>query len=233
MLPFLKLFAMCGRYSLSLPAATLAELLTLDLPEVEMEPRYNMAPSQRLPVVTDAEPNRLQWMRWGLIPSWAKDPSIGHKLINARSETLAEKPAFRYSFSKQRCLVPADGFYEWKPGPLGKTPYHIHLQDRSLMTFAGLWETWKDAEGREIMSFNIVTVEPNALMAPIHDRMPAIILPKDRKTWLDPATSQTELMGLLKPYSLGDLQADAVGNRVNSPLNEGPELWNPPFPSLF
>lgn len=218
---------------MTLPAVTLAEMLELDLPDFDLEPRYNAAPSQRMPVIADDRPYAMQLMKWGLIPSWAKDPAIGHKLINARAETITEKPAFRHAFAHSRCLVLVDGFYEWQPTPLGKVPHHIRRKDKAVITLAGLWESWKDAEGREIRSFNIITVPPNALMESIHDRMPAIIEPQDRKKWLERKTTVAELHELLRPYAGDDLEAVEVGRGVNSPLHEGPSLLDPPPKGLF
>ncbi len=194
---------MCGRYTLKLPIVDLAGELDLELPKFTFEPRYNIAPTQRLPIVTYDDGQVLALHRWGLIPNWAKDPSVGNKMINARGETLASKPAFRDALAKRRCLVPASGFYEWKKSPTGKVPQHIDNQDRSLLTFAGLWESWTDGEEKEIRSFTIITVTPNTLMATIHDRMPAIILPEDRERWLSPDLSTEEALKLLRPYPDG------------------------------
>jgi putative SOS response-associated peptidase YedK len=220
---------MCGRYTIALPAIDIAALLDLLTPDFDFEPRYNAAPTQRLPVVSNDAPRRLQSYRWGLVPAWAKDPSIGNKLINARAETLAEKPAFRTALAQRRCLVPATGFYEWKSGPLGKVPQHIRLASGGLMTFAGLWESWKDGEGREIRSFALITTTPNALMAPIHDRMPVVIAPEDRERWLQGGAATD----LLRPCPDAWLVAIAVGSGVNSPRQDGPWLLDPPAPSLF
>ncbi len=219
---------MCGRYTLKMPIALVTEELDLDRPEFEVAARYNIAPTQRLPVLTQEQPRHLQLMRWGLIPSWAKDPSIGSKMINARAETLAEKPAFRMALQERRCLIPADGFYEWQQTGFGKLPQHIHLISGNLLTFAGLWESWRDGEGRELRSFTIITTTPNALMATIHDRMPVIIPPSKRAVWLDPATGPAEVQALLMPLPDGLLTTQTVGDLVNSPRNDGPELLWPP-----
>jgi putative SOS response-associated peptidase YedK len=224
---------MCGRYTLSLPAISIADLLELLSPDFDFEPRFNIAPTQRLPVVTSAAPKELSLLRWGLVPSWAKDPGVGSKMINARAETLMEKPAFRQALAQRRCLVPVDGFYEWKSTPLGKVPHHIRRTDRGLITFAGLWDVWQDAEGRPIATFTIITVAPNDLMASIHDRMPAIIPADQRAKWLSMSTTAVEASAMLLPYPGTDLEAVAVNQRVNSPRNDGPELLLPPTPSLF
>ena len=223
---------MCGRYTLSLPIADIIEDLDLDKPEFEIEPRYNIAPTQRMPILTGELPRRLSLSRWGLIPSWAKDISIGNKLLNARAETLADKPAFRQAFQQQRCLIPADGFYEWKKSPYGKTAQHIHLRNRGLLTFGGLWESWTDAEGREMRSYTIITTQPNSLMVDIHDRMPVIIEKSDRDAWLSQDAGPDDLEALMLPFREGALEAVAVGDRVNSTRNEGPDLLLPPM-SLF
>ena len=220
---------MCGRYTLALPIADVAIELGLDKPELEIEPRYNIAPTQRVPVVTNDLPHQLSLLRWGLIPAWAKDPSIGSKLLNARAETLREKPAFRQAFAQRRCLIPADGFYEWKKGPFGKVAQHIHLKNKGLITFAGLWESWKDAEGKDMRSYTIITTTPNALMSEIHDRMPVIIPKADRAIWLAADAGPDDLEALMQPYVDGELEAVAVGDRVNSAQNEGPELLLPPM----
>jgi putative SOS response-associated peptidase YedK len=225
---------MCGRYTLTLPLALVAEELGLDRPEFEVEPRYNIAPTQRLPVLAAELPRHLQLMRWGLIPSWAKDLSVGSKMINARAESLAEKPAFRAALRQRRCLIPADGFYEWQATGLGKIPQHIHLTSRDLLTFGGLWESWRDGEGRELRTFTIITTVPNALMATIHDRMPVIIAPADRARWLDPQATPAQVQALMAPLPDGLLETQAVGDLVNSPRNEGPDLLRPPAQtSLF
>ena len=223
---------MCGRYTLKMPLLEVAAELGLDHPEFALEPRYNIAPTQRLPIVTGEMPRRLQLMRWGLVPAWAKDPSIGNKLINARAETLSEKPAFRKALEMRRCLVVADGFYEWKATPYGKSPQHIHLQTNGLLTFGGLWESWRDAEGKELRTFTIITTTPNTLMAEIHDRMPVIVPPEFREKWLDLRTPMAEIDALLVPLADGLLTAETVGNQVNSPRNEGPGLLDGPT-SLF
>ncbi|HHG83419.1 MAG TPA: SOS response-associated peptidase [Bacteroidetes bacterium] len=224
---------MCGRYTLALPLSELLAALQLDLPDFDFVPRYNLAPSQRLPIITNEGSLNLRLHRWGLIPFWAKNPAIGHKMINARGETLAEKPAFREALRQRRCLIPADGFYEWQKTPYGKVPHHIHFINREVMTFAGLWESWRDAQGKEIRSFTIITTSPNALMAPIHDRMPVIIPAANRMRWLEMDLPQEAVLAQLCPYPAHEMQADPVSNAVNSPRNEGPSLLDPPAPSLF
>ncbi|MGD8725986.1 MAG: SOS response-associated peptidase, partial [Gemmatimonadales bacterium] len=165
---------------------------------------------------------------WGLIPSWAKDPTIGNRMINARAETVATKPAFEGAFKHRRCLIPADGFYEWQKTGSRKQPYYIGRRDGSVFAFAGLWERWADEGHDPIETFTIITTTPNDLLAPIHDRMP-VILPTDRyDEWLDPANTETEaLQSLLGPAPAADLTATPVSTYVNSPHNEGPECVRP------
>lgn len=215
---------MCGRYSLYQPLDALAIILDLESPGFEFEPRYNAAPTQILPIILNESPHQLSMLRWGLIPSWAKDRAIGNKMLNARAETVLEKPAFRNAFQKRRCLIPVNGFYEWKKTPHGKIPHHITHTTESVMTFAGLWEFWHDPEGRELRTFTILTTEPNEIMAPIHDRMPVIISPADRAKWLDSGTPIEELVAMLKPCPANWLKTDEVSTLVNSPAHNGPEI---------
>lgn len=214
---------MCGRFALTHSAEALAEAFALKkVPD--FAPRYNIAPSQPVAVVvlTDGTAQELKWMRWGLIPSWAKDPAIGFKLINARAETLSEKPSFRTAFKRRRCLVPADGFYEWQAieGSKRKQPYFICMKDRQLFAFAGLWEEWQ-GEGDILQTCTIVTTAANELMKPIHRRMPAVIEPANCARWLDPDASPQSLQSLLVPFSRDALTAYPVSTLVNSPKNDG------------
>ncbi len=219
---------MCGRYTITYNIDQLLDSLDLILSGFDFEPRYNIAPSQRVTIVSSDAPKHLQLYKWGLVPSWAKDPKIGHKMINARGETVAEKPSFRSAFKQRRCLIPANGFYEWQKTSTGKQPMHIHLKGGEIMTFADLWEIWKDAEERELRTFTIITTTPNTLMAPIHDRMP-VIVPKDlRADWLNAALPAKDVQEFIQPYPNGALQADRVSSLVNSPRNEGPQLLQGP-----
>jgi putative SOS response-associated peptidase YedK len=175
---------MCGRYALTSPPAVIAERFHL-LWTPEVEPHYNIAPSQAIPVVRETGQGReLALLKWGLIPWWAEDAHIGAKLVNARAETLADKPAFRYAYRRRHCLVPADAFYEWKPVEGRKQPYCIRLRDHGLFGMAGLWERWQAPDGRLVESCTIVTVDANAVVAPLHDRMPLILAPQDYDAWL-------------------------------------------------
>ena len=215
---------MCGRYSLSVSLDELSIALGLDATELDLPPRYNAAPTQRLPVITNTDPKHLQLFRWGLIPIWAKDPSIGNRMINARAETLLEKPSFRTPMRKRRCLVPSDGFYEWKKTPDGKVPHHIRLIDGAPFTMAGLWESWKDPEGHPLYSFTIITTDPNPLVEPLHNRMPAILPPHAREKWLDMDFPAEEAQQLLGAYPEEEMEAYPVSTLVNSPRNDSPEI---------
>ncbi|PSF33907.1 hypothetical protein C7H19_19495 [Aphanothece hegewaldii CCALA 016] len=221
---------MCGRFTLTQSSEAIVK--SFDLSEVpELTPRYNIAPSQSIAVIIrerESEGNRLKCMRWGLIPSWAKDPKIGYKLINARTQTLAEKPSFRNAFKHRRCLIVADGFYEWQKREKYKQPYYIHLEDRQPFAFAGLWETWQPKEGETITSCTIITTEANALMQPIHDRMPVILTSDAYEQWLDPTLSQSEsLLSMLKSYTSESMIATPVSQIVNNPANDRLECVEP------
>lgn len=184
-------------------------------------PRYNIAPTQPAPVVVEGDAGRrFEMFRWGLIPSWAKDPAIANKLINARSETVAEKPSFRAAFKQRRCLMIADGFYEWQKGPKSKQPFHIRMKDGRPFAFAALWERW-EGDGETVRTCCILTTTPNDLMRTIHDRMPVILEPRDFELWLDPKVNKAEkLLPLLVAHSEKAMTAFAVSTRVNSPSRD-------------
>jgi putative SOS response-associated peptidase YedK len=219
---------MCGRYTLRTPVDTLAEEFGLTglLPEVPV--RYNIAPTQEVASVLAEEDERhLEMLRWGLIPSWADDPAIGSRMINARSETAAEKPSFRGAFKKRRCLIAADGFYEWQKVNGGKQPYYIRMEDGSPFAFAGLWESW-DKHGEEIRSCTILTTDANELVGEIHHRMPVILTPENYDFWLDPDMREAEpLLDLLRPYPDDVMEAYPVSRRVNKPSNDEPGCIEP------
>ena len=181
----------------------------------------------RNPIITDEKPNIIQHYNWGLIPSWAKDPKIGAKMINARAETLSEKPSFRAAFKRRRCLMLADGFYEWKKLAKGKQPMHFSLQDHQPFGCAGLWEHWQSAEGSEIESCTVITTAANDLMRPVHDRMPVILAPQDYDAWLDPQSSGDRLQNLLRPYAAAEMAAYPVSTQVNNPQHETPDCIAP------
>lgn len=224
---------MCGRFVQATPGEVIAEVF--GLPEVPpLPPKYNLAPTQPAAVVRgESSGKRLVFCRWGLIPSWAKDPAIGNRLINARAETLAEKPAFRRALVSRRCVIPATGFYEWKRETSGKTPYFFCLQSGLPMALAGLWELWQPPQGPAVESFAIVTTEANHFMKAIHDRMPAILASKDLEAWLDPSLRNASfLQGLLKPAPAGWLQAFPVTRRVNNPAYDAPDCIAPVGPVI-
>jgi putative SOS response-associated peptidase YedK len=212
---------MCGRFTLRTPTREIAEALGLSaIPDLPA--RYNIAPTQSVAAVRlDASRRRqLVWLQWGLVPSWADDPAMGNRMINARGESVAAKPAFRQAFQRRRCLVVADGFFEWQQGPRGKQPYYIRLQDDRPFGLAGLWERWQRGE-QALESCTIITTEPNALMQPIHDRMPVILAPEDYSRWLDPAVpANQELQALLRPYPADRMEAYPVSSLVNNPRHD-------------
>ncbi len=217
---------MCGRYTLTLDPADLQEaFLWVDFSNVQIGPRYNIAPSQPVAVVANTGKNRLDFFNWGLVPSWAKDHSIGARMINARAETLAEKPSFKNAFKRRRCLILADGFYEWQAvaGSKAKTPMYIHLKSGKPFAFAGLWEIWNSPDGSQIFSTAIITTEPNELMAPIHNRMPVILPESAYERWLTPGeAAPAQLSALLQPYQASLMEAYPVSRLVNSPQNDSP-----------
>lgn len=221
---------MCGRYTLSSPADLVADLFDLD-EEIELSPRFNIAPTQEAAVVRasgETAKRRLDHLRWGLVPAWAKDPATGNRMINARAEGVAEKPSFRSSFKRQRCLVVADGFYEWQRRPGGKRPYYFHLKDRQPFGFAGLWERWTKDERDPLETFTIITTEPNDLVASVHQRMPVILRPEDYRQWLDPIFSERKtLQSLLRSYPSVEMEAFAVNTWVNSPAHDDPSCVTP------
>lgn len=213
---------MCGRFSFVMEDAMILERFGIRLRTAIYKARYNCAPTQNLAVVTNNQSDTLQFFRWGLIPVWSKDAAIGNKLINARGETVTEKPSFRNAFKNRRCLVPATSFFEWKKVPQ-KSPYNIRLKTGAPFAFAGLWDTWVSADGELVNSFTIITTTPNDLMAEIHDRMPVILHQEDEARWLNPKTDST-LTELLKPYPSSLMEAYPVSSLVNSPKNEMAEV---------
>ena len=221
---------MCGRFALTVdPVDLQAAFPEFSFPTQEA-PRYNIAPSQPILALSNDGTNRADFFIWGLIPSWAKDPMIGNRMINARAETLAEKPAFRSAYKYHRCLIFANGFYEWQaqPGTKTKFPHFIRLKSGVPFAFAGLWEHWQAADGSEVRSATIITTEPNELMASLHNRMP-VILPNNVYTqWIDPAPRfPIDLKSLLAPYPASEMEAYPVSTLVNSPGNDRPECVTP------
>jgi putative SOS response-associated peptidase YedK len=223
---------MCGRFTLTADLGAIQDTLPfVHIPEgiaTHYAPRYNIAPSQPIAAVSNNGKNTLEFFVWGLIPSWAKDPSIGNRLINARSETLLEKPSFRNAFRRRRCLVLADGFYEWRKDSQGKTPMFIRLASGKPFAFAGLWEFWRAPDSSEVLSCTIITTQPNDLMASIHNRMPVILPESAYSTWLEPGEVDPQsLSELLIPYPSDTMQASPVRPLVNNPRYDSPELIVP------
>lgn len=219
---------MCGRFTLHFPVELLAEIF--GLPELPgLIPRYNIAPTQAAAVIRSTQnARRLDLFRWGLVPSWAKDSSAGTRMINARSESLPDKPAFRNAVRFRRCIVPASGFFEWKADGSRKIPYYIRLSEGSPMGFAGIWETWKTPEGAFIETFAILTTSANPLIAPIHDRMPVILHPDTYGLWLDKDVNNPgQLHPLYLPYPADLLTLYPVSTLVNSPRNDQPACIEP------
>ena len=221
---------MCGRFAQLADPESLAEQFGVVVPpalaQTEFMPRYNVAPTQAVTAVRlnpHTQQRELAFFQWGLIPSWSKDPKIGARMINARGETVAEKPSFRSAFKRRRCLIPADGFYEWQKIDGGKQPMYIHAQDQRPLALAGLWENWHSPDGGEIETCTIITITPNELMAPIHNRMPVIIAPEDYATWLDPADRPEIGLHLLRPFPAEKMTAYPVSKFVNSPRNDAPQ----------
>lgn len=215
---------MCGRYELHASPAAIALAFGLPAPPA-LAPRYNIAPMQDVPVVrlSHAGTRELAFVRWGLVPRWAKDPSIGARMINARAETLAEKPSFRTALRRHRCLIPADGFYEWKVAAGGgKQPIHIGMKDGATFAFAGLTERWLSQEGEVLDTCTIVTTRANALLAPLHDRMPAIVAPARYGAWLDVAN--TDVAAFFEPYPADAMTYYPVSTRVNSVRHDDASL---------
>ena len=227
---------MCGRYSLTSELTELAERFGFAAGELAIQPRFNVAPSQPALTVISAgrnakapgPANRAGFMRWGLIPAWAKDAAIGNRLINARAETLTEKPSFRRALERRRCLVLADGFYEWqKVGRKGQ-PFRITLASGEPFGLAGLWERWQAPSGETVNSCTIITTAANQLLAPIHHRMPVILSPHLETAWLDPDVSDTALLGsMLAPYPAEGMQFYPVSPLVNSTAHDSPDCITP------
>ena len=218
---------MCGRYTVISPAPALAKRFAVRSDDAPAPaPTYNAAPSQALPIITNAAPGQMQLVSWGLVPGWSRDPASGPKPINARAETLAEKPSFRQLLARRRCLVLADSFYEWQATERGKIPHRILLKTEEPFAFAGLWDEWLDrATGELHPTFTIITTEPNELMARLHNRMPVILPgPEAERAWLADDLSAAQHQQLLVPYSAGLMKEYAITTRVNSPAHNDPEV---------
>jgi putative SOS response-associated peptidase YedK len=220
---------MCGRFTSSAKAKDIEKEFKVGRTNPGIfEPRYNIAPSQIIPAVLEANGERtVGEFRWGLVPSWAKDDSIGNNMINARAETLSEKPSFKNAFRARRCVIPASGFYEWQKKSAGrKQPFYFYLKDKEVFGFAGLWEEWTDRETGELLeTCTIITTAANEVLKPVHDRMPVILKAEDYDRWLDEKEKNTErLQGLLAPYPADAMASHAVGSAVNTPTYNSPEL---------
>ncbi len=217
---------MCGRYSLHHRSERIVERFNVESVLFEHEPRFNVAPGQIIPVIISREGETLSGFKWGLVPYWAKDPSIGNRMINARAETLLQR--FRDALERRRCLIPADGFYEWRKLPSGRQPVYIRRKDGNLFAFAGLWEKWLGKDGQPLFTASIVTVRPNRIVSQVHDRMPAMLDQEQEAQWLDPRRCRPEeLLPSLKPYEEDLLEAFEVSRSVNRVENDSPELIMP------
>lgn len=218
---------MCGRFSISTPQEEIKKRFGIDRWEAAYRGRYNAAPGQPLPVVIQPADQRiLAAYIWGLVPFWAKDKKIGNRLINARAETVASKPAFRSAFKRQRCLVPADGFFEWSKKSKPHVPFYITLKNRHPFAFAGIYDHWE--HNQEVLhSFAIITTDANGLVARIHDRMPVILDKKEEALWLDQRTPLEQAVQLLTPYPAGRMQAYPISTLVNNPRHDQPEITTP------
>lgn len=219
---------MCGRFTLSTNFETLMDRFEIDdaFEESDYHISYNIAPTQQVvSVINDGMKNRMGYLKWGLVPNWSKDEKIGYKLINARAETLSEKPSFRNAFQKRRCLIIADSFYEWKKTPERKIPMRIKLKSNEPFAMAGLWESWKSPLGNTIFSCTIITTKANSFMSTIHERMPLIVKPEDEKLWLNPRNSPNSLFTrIIQPYADDLMEAYEVSSDVNSTKNNNSDL---------
>ena len=221
---------MCGRFILSISLAELQLRFSFPTADLEHPERYNIAPTQSVLTVVNQgqEGNLAEYMRWGLVPSWAKDVSVGSRMINARAETIAEKPSFKRALQKRRCLVLSDGFYEWKGTGKNKQPMYIGLESGEPFGMAGLWEAWKSPDGEWLHSCTIITTTPNSLMETIHNRMPVILPQESEPVWLDPAVDDSNrLTDLLQPYPADAMTARPVSSLVNNARNDFPECIAP------
>lgn len=215
---------MCGRYTLTKPLEEIEFHFSPILIQLDYQQRFNVAPTQQLPIVIQKDKQRqLVPMKWGLVPSWAKDQSFGARMINARGESVHEKPSFRSSFKHQRCLVPADGFIEWAKQGKEKVPHYVQLKNQELTAFAGIWSEWKKQDP-PLITYSIITTEANDLLLPIHERMPVILSPQDYNTWLDPQAEQEALRSLLVPFPEELLTFRRISTVVNSAKNDSPEV---------
>jgi putative SOS response-associated peptidase YedK len=231
---------MCGRFVRQKEIDAIVRDFGVQDVACDLAPSYNVAPTQKVAVIIEDGVKQLVSVRWGLVPSWASDLSVGSRMINARAETILEKDSFRDAFKRRRCLVVADGFYEWRKTGKARQPIFIRLRRDRAFGFAGLYENWLSPEGENIRTCTIITTEPNEIMKPIHDRMPVIVPMEEEDTWLDPALEDsTRLLGLLKPYPAEEMETYEVSAMVNSVANDSPECLSPAMrlipvqPALF
>lgn len=213
---------MCGRFQLSVKGKQISERYNVEVFDELYKPSYNCAPSQRLPVITNEQSDKLNFFRWGLIPMWAKDPKIGARNINTRSETIDQKPSFKNAFKKRRCLIPVNGYYEWRKDS-NKTPHRFFIKNEEIFSLAGIWEKWNDAEGHEIHTFSIITTVANSMITDIHNRMPVILSPENEHLWLM-ENNEAFLKSLLVPYQSSKMDNYTISKNVNSVKNNNPEL---------
>lgn len=219
---------MCGRYTLRQTTKDLVARFGIELVLFETVPRYNIAPSQTVAVIRGNGERRLEGLRWGLVPFWAEDLKKTRPMINARMETLATKPTFKTCLTRRRCLIPSDGFFEWKSENDARVPLHITMKDKRLFAFAGLWDTWKSAAGEVLETCTIITVAANGWIAAVHERMPAILCREDEDRWLDASiTGVPDILSLLRPYPAEQMEATPVSRAVNSSQVDSPECVAP------
>jgi putative SOS response-associated peptidase YedK len=221
---------MCGRFTLTVSLEKILERFTLSQGQFDFQPRYNLAPAQKAPVIFKDKTPHLEFMKWGLVPHWAKDSKIGYKMINARSETVSSKPSFRHPFRHKRCLIPGDSFYEWEGDKTSKSkiPIRFLLKDRSLFAFAGLWEEWLNDDGAALHTFSIITTPANKVVSPIHHRMPAILKKEDERVWLDHNIKDLEIVqNLLNPFPEEKMDSYRIAPLVNFVKNDSPECIAP------
>ncbi|MGD8188515.1 SOS response-associated peptidase [Brevibacillus ginsengisoli] len=216
---------MCGRYTLVTDHETMMKRFFINGVPIDLHPRYNIAPGQMIPsIIQDKGTRRIGQLRWGLVPAWTKDDKLGYKMMNAKAETIEEKPAFRNLFARKRCIIPADGFYEWKQTKHGKQPMRMTLKNQGLFAFAGLYDTWIRPDGEKIHSCTIITTEPNRIVADIHERMPVILRPEDEGIWLDREEYDPKLLrSLLVPYDANEMEAYPVSAKVGNVRYDQPE----------
>jgi putative SOS response-associated peptidase YedK len=219
---------MCGRFSRKATLQAIIDEFEIEEVNGTIEPSYNVAPGQDVAVILKDESRKLGLLKWGLIPSWSKDPAIGNRMINARAESLAEKPSFKHPLRRKRCLIIADGFFEWKKEGKQKIPMYIFLKNQKPFAFAGLWDTWTSPDGNKISTCTVITTEPNELLKKIHNRMPVILTKKHFDLWLDRNVQDEQMvLPLLQPYAEKDMDMYEVSRAVNSPKNNSPELLKP------